>query len=65
VSEVLDYPYNQTSYAHASCASVHLLILVGIEIVEVSGTRIKANAFLINMYLKTGFYALLKETVQK
>jgi hypothetical protein len=40
VSEVFNYLSQQISYAHASNVSVDLLILVGIEIVEVSDTRI-------------------------
>jgi hypothetical protein len=40
VPEVFNYLFPQISYAHASNVSVYLLILVEIEIVEVSGTRI-------------------------
>jgi hypothetical protein len=64
VSEVLDYLSPQIS-SPTHPRGAHLLILVVIEIVKISGTRIKANAFskiqlcqfihcsLINFLIKT------------
>jgi hypothetical protein len=49
VLEAFDCPLLQISLTHASNVSVYLFILAVIEIIEVSSTRIKANAFLINM----------------
>jgi hypothetical protein len=39
-SEVLNYPQQQIRYAHASNVSVYLLILVVVEIVQISDARI-------------------------